>query len=136
MTRMNRPVAALISLAFTAALMGCGAPSSPPDMQPAQLPPVPSDPDMSVEPSSLAGCEPQTVTVHWDFSVRRPQATTIELWVDSDDGTPVLFASGGVAGSATTGPWVLPGTVFHARDPAAGDEIGQMAVPGRDCPAE
>lgn len=120
---MNKTTYAL-AFALAAALAGCGA---------APLPPGTA---MAVKPAALQSCDPpEAVTVQWDFSTSHPEASTIEIWVGSEE-QPMLFASGGAAGSATTGAWAHPGLVFRARDAAGGEEVGRVAIAGPECPVE
>ena len=139
--------ATLFALALAAALAGCGAPSQPGDLQQSADATAPTEPGattqptapaassdgLSATPASLAGCQPEVVTVEWDFSGRSPQPATVEILVDDGGGEPALFASGGATGSAATGLWAVPGSVFRARDSADGAEIAQIEITGPDC---
>lgn len=87
---------------------------------------------ISVDPSSMAACDPAaTAMVKWDAS-GRPGVTGVKVYVGSG-ADEKLFAAGGAAGSATTGLWTRPGTTFTAKNAADGSVLGAVTVQGPVC---
>ncbi len=87
---------------------------------------------ISVDPSSMAACDPAaTAVVKWDVS-GRPGVTGVKVYVGSG-ADEKLFAAGGATGSATTGLWTRPGTTFTVKNVADGAVLGSVTVQGPVC---
>jgi hypothetical protein len=96
-------------------------------------------PQLSVEPSAIPYCGPETkpisVTVTWD--VGGATDGPVRIWVRdrrSDSLEPVLWTEQGGVGSASTGPWILPGTVISMTDVSGKKVFAKLRVGGSSCP--
>ena len=89
---------------------------------------------LSVTPSSMAACDPAAVAdVHWNAS-RHAGVNTVQIYIGTGS-SEKLFAEGGAAGDAKTGPWVRPGTVFTAKAKDSGTVLGTVTIAGPTCPS-
>lgn len=80
-----------------------------------------------------ATCEPRTdVTFTWD--VTKQGTANVEIWVGEAAPDATMFASGGPSGKQSSGPWVVPGTVFVLRDAADKSELDRLTIGGVACP--
>ena len=94
--------------------------------------PATVDTAFSVDPASMASCDPVIATVKWDIRQKHPAVSDVEILVGPDS-APTLFAAGGSFGEAKTGQWTAPGAIFRLRDKVAGLELERIAVTGPVC---
>jgi hypothetical protein len=76
----------------------------------------------SPNPIQNTGSELGETTIQWDLST----AANLEVHVLAPDGP--LFAEGGPAGSATTGPWVTNAMPFFLQDASNADKLSPAAT--------
>lgn len=88
---------------------------------------------LRVEPATLRDCAPSVANVAWDLSASLPGENAVEVWVGDGDSAK-LFASGGNAGEAMTGPWTTPGTAFSLRLAGETEAVADAIVGGPACP--
>jgi hypothetical protein len=114
-------------------------PASPPAASAsatAEAPPAPApaadNHRLRLEPGSLSACEPgSAVTANWD-ATGLPDNADLQLWI-VEGGQEKLFAAGGSSGTATTGAWSRPGTVFRLKSAKNGAVIAEAVVGGPSC---
>lgn len=107
------------------------AATTPPPAAVDMIPSV-SSAQFSIEPSSLAQCEPASeVAVTWNFP-DLPATTKLELYVNTD-GTEKLFAASSNVDSAKTGPWARPGTRFLLKSEDTKAVVAEAVVGGPRC---
>lgn len=82
------------------------------------------------------------IQVHWDASKAKPEKG-VKLWINNsptsarsgvfggDPGT--LWVRGGNTGTATSGPWMYPGTTVIVTDANDGDVLATVKVPAAAC---
>ena len=88
---------------------------------------------LQADPATLPNCESAVVNVRWDATRLHPDLTAVEVHVIAPGETAgKLFAAGGAADAAASGPWANPGLVFQARD-TAGNELDRITLGGPDC---
>lgn len=135
----------LIAVAFAVLLTSCGpapenstSPASPsPGAKPNSEPPrvgfIGDKGLLKGTATGIASCS-RRVEVAFEWNIGRTVATeSVQLWVG--EGTAAkLFAAGGATGSAVTGPWTAPATVFVLRNGTDNAEIDRLVIPGDPCP--
>jgi hypothetical protein len=77
---------------------------------------------VAVSPSSVPVGQLSTVTVNWSA----PSSSQVEIHVGSAVGT--LFAEGGSSGSAVTGAWASPETMFYLVDANTRQTLASVAL--------
>lgn len=88
---------------------------------------------VSVDPAELTSCVVgSVVTVRWDLRPTHPNVADVEIFT-GQPGKETIFAAGGFAGEAATGPWARPGTTFLVRNKADGTEVAKAVVGGPTC---
>ena len=127
---MWKYIAPLLSIVALSACQGEGVP--PPPAQPAQSAVIQSSSKaLSIEPKEMSSCEPMETVVSWDLS-DQPHLSSVELWVGGG-GDEKLFAAGGPTGSARTGAWTRPGTLFRLKTPQSHQVLVEAMVGGPEC---
>ena len=88
---------------------------------------------LQADPATLPSCDPAVVNVRWDAGKAHPDLTAVEIHAMAPGETAgKLFAAGGAAGSAATGPWAKPGQVFLMLD-TSGNELDRITLGGPAC---
>ena len=90
-------------------------------------------PLISSSVSTMESCDAVKVVLQWNTAMAHPSTTLVKVWVGSDQESGALFIEGGPSGTAETGAWVLPGTMFRLTDSASGAELASIVVGGPDC---
>jgi len=130
----------VLVIGLLAGLSGCQQGNEAPLPQaasgmPAVAEPAAAKPDgaVSIDPAELGSCDVgAVVTVRWDMRATNPAVTDVEIWTGAP-GKETIFAAGGYAGEAATGPWAYPGTTFLVRNKADGAELARAVVGGPSC---
>lgn len=92
-----------------------------------------SSPSISVEPSTMASCNPVVATVHWDANQAHVQTDSTEIWAGPSVSQLKLFSAGGAVGETKTGPWARPGTYFVLKNKLDGKVLGDALIGGSEC---
>ena len=102
--------------------------------------------DIVLTPDAIENCGdatlPTTITVHWDASKADPKAS-VTLWVSNrpvpahagvfDPPFGSIWLSTNATGTATTGPWVMPGMTITITDVRERYVLRQIRIPSRPC---
>lgn len=93
-------------------------------------------------PAALKDCggnknAPAAIKVRWDASKAKLKDGVVVRVSNGEkpaNGAPgTIWMAGGDSGSATTGAWVFPGTVFFVTDARNGDVLARAVVPAASC---
>lgn len=84
-------------------------------------------------PAEVSNCNGAVVTVKWDATKAGVSTEATEVWVGYSASDGKLFAAGGTAGEAQTGPWARPGSYFLLKNKVDGKEIGHAVIGGPAC---
>jgi len=81
------------------------------------------------EPAALPDCDPAVVTLTWDVRTAKPGLTSVKILT----GNGKLFTHKGSFGTAQTGPWVKPGSVFLLTSGSDDTELERLTIGGPVC---
>ena len=134
---MNTRFLLIASAAFLVA--ACGPAPSDDAAQPVSgdvaaaqvLPAVTSALVASSQPT-VSSCSPVVAKISWDVSQQHPGVNNVQIFAGPES-QPALFSAGGAKGSAETGEWTRPGTIFRVRDGASGEELSRIVIGGPVC---
>ena len=87
--------------------------------------------EFNVTPNTVRVCEPPaTAKVSWNAA--EAGVSGVKIFVRAD-GVETLFASSGAKGSADTGAWVRPKTVFILKDADGTQQLATLVIGSESC---
>ncbi len=101
---------------------------------------------ITITPAALKDCgsanTPSVVQVHWTVIDASPK-TKVNIWISNEptsgrmgifgDTPGTLWVTRGGNGTATTGPWMFPGTSIVVTDAKSNDLLAMVKVPAAPC---
>jgi hypothetical protein len=102
--------------------------------------------NVTITPVALKGCGPtnvpSTVQVHWKVIDANPKSK-VNIWISNEptsgrigvfgDTPGTLWVTGGSTGTATTGPWMFPGTSIIVTNAKNNDLLAMVKIPAAPC---